>query len=47
MQNCKATPSEQKLDYGDDTEEMENIQKYREAVGSLIYLTTCTKFCSE
>ncbi len=43
--NCKqrATPCEQKLDYSDDAEEMSDVTKYREAVGSLIYLATCTR----
>lgn len=45
MTNCKsrATPCEQKLDYSDDAELMDDVRKYREAVGSLIYLATCTR----
>ncbi|XP_032887148.1 uncharacterized mitochondrial protein AtMg00810-like [Amblyraja radiata] len=45
MQDCKprATPCEQKLNYTDDAEMMTDVRKYREVVGSLIYLTTCTR----
>ena len=45
MQDCKprATPCETKLNYTDDCELMTDITKYREAVGSLLYLTTCTR----
>ena len=45
MSNCRAraTPCEQKLDYSDDAEVMDDVKKYREAVGSLIYLATCTR----
>ena len=45
MQDCKprATPCEQKLNYSDDAEVMEEVRKYREVVGSLIYLATCTR----
>ena len=45
MLDCKlrATPCAQKLDYSDDAEEMIDVTKYREAVGSLIYLATCTR----
>ncbi len=45
MQNCKsrATPCEQKLNYTDNAELMRDVRKYREAVGSLIYLATCTR----
>lgn len=45
MSNCKprTTPSEQRLDYRDDAELMDDVKKYREAVGSLIYLATCTR----
>ena len=45
MLDCKprAIPCEQKLDYSDDAEEMSDVTKYREAVGSLIYLATCTR----
>lgn len=44
MQDCKprVTPCEVKLNYTDEVEVMD-IRKYREAVGSLIYLTTCTR----
>lgn len=41
--NPRATPCEQKLDYSDDAEEMSDVTKYREAVGSLIYMATCTR----
>ncbi len=45
MQNCKsrATPCEQKLNCTDNAEVMSDVRKYREAVGSLIYLATCTR----
>lgn len=45
MQDCKprSTPCEQKLNYNDDAEKMNNVRMYREAVGSLIYLTSCTR----
>lgn len=45
MQDCKprATPCEQKLNYTDDAKMMNDARKYREVVGSLIYLTTCTR----
>ncbi len=45
MQDCKprSTPCEQKLDYNNDAEKMIDVKKYREAVGSLIYLTICTR----
>ena len=44
MQDCKprATPCEQKLNYTDDAV-LSDVTKYREAVGSLIYLTVCTR----
>ena len=44
-QDCKprVTPSEQKLNYINDAQVMSDVKKYREAVGSLIYLTTCTR----
>lgn len=45
MQNCKprSTPCELKLAYTDDAEKMTDVRKYREAVGSLIYLSVCTR----
>lgn len=45
MQDCRAreTPCEPKLDYSENAEKMTNSRKYREAVGSLIYLSTCTR----
>lgn len=45
MQNCKprATPCEQKLNYSHGAEKMTDARKYREVVGSLLYLTTCTR----
>ncbi len=45
MQNCKsrATTCEQKLNYTNNAELMRDVRKYREAVGSLIYLATCTR----
>src|SRR4029434_11014516 len=45
MQDCRTreTPCEQKLEYTDDAVKMEDVRMYREAVGSLIYLTTCTR----
>ena len=45
MQDCKprATPCGQKLDYTDGAEIMSDARKYTEVVGSLIYLTTCTR----
>ena len=45
MQDCKAreTPCEPKLEYTEDAEKMKDPRKYREAVGSLIYLSTCTR----
>lgn len=39
----RETPCEQKLEYNDDAVKMIDIKMYREAVGSLIYLTTCTR----
>lgn len=44
MQNCKSreTPCELKLDYSEDSENIREPRKFREAVGSLIYLSTCT-----
>ena len=45
MEDCRAreTPCESKLDYSENAEKMTNSRKYREAVGSLIYLSTCTR----
>lgn len=45
MQNCKPreTPCDQKLDYTENAVKMDDVRMYREAVGSLIYLTTCTR----
>ena len=45
MQDCKArsTPCEQKLNYTDDAALLSDVSMYREAVGSLIYLTVCTR----
>ncbi|KAL6461078.1 hypothetical protein MHYP_G00310440 [Metynnis hypsauchen] len=45
MQECRTrkTPCEQKVDYTDDAPKMTDVRKYREAVGSLIYLATCTR----
>lgn len=45
MQECRVrdTPCDQKLDYTEDAPKMVDVKKYREAVGSLIYLTTCTR----
>lgn len=45
MQDCKprSTPCEPKLNYTDSDEKLIDPRKYREAVGSLIYLTSCTR----
>ena len=45
MQDCKprSTPCERKLNYTDSGEKLSDPRKYREAVGSLIYLTSCTR----
>ena len=45
MQECRVreTPCDQKLDYTEDAPKMVDVRKYREAVGSLLYLTTCTR----
>lgn len=45
MQDCKprTTPCEQKLNYSVDANMFSDVKKYREAVGSLIYLSTCTR----
>ncbi len=44
MSDCKprSTPCEQKLDYNSDSDPVDP-KRYREAVGSLIYLMTCTR----
>ena len=34
---------EQKLNYTDDAALMSDVSRYREAVGSLIYLTVCAR----
>ena len=43
MCNCKPrpTPSEQKLEF--DGETSVNPRRYREAMGSLVYVMTCTR----
>lgn len=50
MQECKprALPCEQKLNYSVDANVLSDVKRCREAVGSFIYLTTCTRpeFCS-
>lgn len=45
MQDCRIreTPCEQKLVYTENAVKMKDVRMYREAVGSLIYLTTCTR----
>ncbi|KAL2087987.1 hypothetical protein ACEWY4_016815 [Coilia grayii] len=45
MQDCKprSTPCEPKLIYTDGDEKLSDPRKYREVVGSLIYLTSCTR----
>lgn len=45
MTECRVreTPCDQKLDYTEDAPKMADVTMYREAVGSLIYLTTCTR----
>ncbi|KAF3706927.1 Copia protein Gag-int-pol protein Copia VLP protein Copia protease [Channa argus] len=45
MQDCKPreTPCELKLDFTENAKKMNNPRMYREAVGSLIYLSTCTR----
>lgn len=45
MQNCKSreTPCEPKLDYTENAEKFKQPRQYRQAVGSLIYLSTCTR----
>lgn len=44
MQDCKpgSTACEQKLNYTNDAA-LSNVTRYREAVGSLIYVTVCTR----
>lgn len=45
MSECRIreTPCEQKLEYNDDAVKMTHIKMYREVMGSLVYLTTCTR----
>lgn len=45
MQDCKPreTPCESKFEYTDNAKKWEDTRLYREAVGSLIYLATCTR----
>ena len=45
MDECKprATPCEQRLNYTNDAIVTSDVKKYREAVGSLIYLPSCTR----
>ena len=45
MHNCKprSTPCELKLNYTAGDEKLSHPRKYREAVGSLIYQTSCTR----
>ncbi len=45
MQKCKPreTPCDQKLCYTEDAVKVCDVKMYREAVGSLIYLITCTR----
>lgn len=45
MQDCKprSTPCEQKLNYTDGADMMIDVRRYREVVGSLIYLSVCTR----
>lgn len=45
MQDCRSreTPCEAKLEYMEDAEKMTVPRRFREAVGSLIYLSTCTR----
>ena len=45
MQNCRTreTPCDQKLEYSEDAVKLDDVRLYREAVGSLIYLSTCTR----
>ena len=45
MQNCKPreTPCDQKPDYTENAVKMDAVRMYRETVGSLKYMTTCTR----
>lgn len=45
MQDCRSreTQCETKLEYTADAEKMTDPRRFREAVGSLIYLCTCTR----
>lgn len=45
MQDCKPreTPCEPKPENAENAEKMQEPRKYRGAVGSLIYLSTCTR----
>lgn len=45
MQDCKprATPCEPKPNCTNNAEVMSDVRKYKEAVGSLVYLSTCTR----
>lgn len=45
MQDCRTreTPCDQKLEYSENAMKMSDVKMYRKAVGSLIYLTTCTR----
>lgn len=45
MQDCRprGTPCETKLEYAAGAEKMTDPRKFREAVGSLVYLSTCTR----
>lgn len=45
MENCKKreTPCDQKLEYSENAAKIKDVKMYREAVGSLIYLATCTR----
>ena len=45
MMECRAreTPCESKIEYSEESPKLGNPREYREAVGSLLYLTTCTR----
>ena len=45
MKDCtsRVTECEAKLDYTENAEKMIHSMKYSEAVGSLIYLSTCSR----
>ena len=45
MKDCKPreTPCESKLEFSDNAEKLADSRIYREAVGSLVYLATCTR----